>query len=466
MVLRAAGLAATVLLSSAAQARGVSPYLPLRQSPEIERQIERVMILADRPILTRPLAAATVLDALPEACERDPVLCQEVRRYLASYMQTAGVAHASLAVAAASDEAAVLANRRGMRTDSGFEASGAAYWQVGDYALLNVGLVAYEDETIATGTLLSLGTEHAQLDIGFRDHWLSPMTDSAMLLSTEAQTMPSLTLSNYTPLTRWRVRYEIFAAEMSESSNIAFQGGFTSGNPVLAGLHLSIEPFSGWSLGVSRLMQFGGGERDESAGDLFDALFRPSEYDNTGTDADFGNQVAAITSRFIVPGAVPFAVYFEYAGEDTSTLSNVRLGNSSLSAGVHFPALRGNVDLTAEASEWQNGWYTHHIYRDGLRHEGNVIGHWAGDRRQLNDAVGGRSLMLRAGWQPRFGGVADATYRTVDNESYTVPDYERAHAVALRYSRGWRQYFVGAELDLGRDIFGESYSRLGAFIRF
>jgi hypothetical protein len=74
--------------------------------------------------------------------------------------------------------------------------------------------------------------------------------------------------------------------------------------------------------------------------------------------------------------------------------------------------------------------------------------------------------MLRAGWQPRFGGVADATYRTVDNESYTVPDYERAHAVALRYSRGWRQYFVGAELDLGRDIFGESYSRLGAFIRF
>ena len=44
-----------------ALARGVSPYLPLHQSPEIERKIERLLILADRPVLTRPIAAATVL---------------------------------------------------------------------------------------------------------------------------------------------------------------------------------------------------------------------------------------------------------------------------------------------------------------------------------------------------------------------------------------------------------------------
>jgi hypothetical protein len=49
--------------------------LPLGISPEIERQIERALILADKPVLTRPIAAATVLDALPRVCERDASLC-------------------------------------------------------------------------------------------------------------------------------------------------------------------------------------------------------------------------------------------------------------------------------------------------------------------------------------------------------------------------------------------------------
>src|SRR5690606_3592172 len=127
----------------------------------------------------------------------------------------------------------------------------------------------------------------------WRDHWLSPMSDSAMLLSTQSQTLPSVTLSNYTPLTRWNLRYQIFFAKLSESNEIRYEQGVTSGEPRLAGLHLSINPIPGWSLGVNRLMQYGGGERgQDSLGDLFDALFRPSVYDNTGTVGDFGNQVA------------------------------------------------------------------------------------------------------------------------------------------------------------------------------
>ena len=81
---------ASSICAAPAQARGVSPYLPLHQSPEIERKIERLLILADRPILTRPIAAATVLDALPKACERDAQLCDEVREYLAGFMRTGG----------------------------------------------------------------------------------------------------------------------------------------------------------------------------------------------------------------------------------------------------------------------------------------------------------------------------------------------------------------------------------------
>lgn len=54
-----------VMAAATAEARGVSPYLPVDISPEIERKIERVLILADQPTLRRPFAAATVIDALP-----------------------------------------------------------------------------------------------------------------------------------------------------------------------------------------------------------------------------------------------------------------------------------------------------------------------------------------------------------------------------------------------------------------
>ncbi|MEX2125692.1 MAG: capsule assembly Wzi family protein [Woeseia sp.] len=468
MLPRLTVLALFAVLTSAAGARGVSPWLPLSQSPEMERAVERVLILADKPILTRPIAAAAVFDALPVACERDAALCEEVRHYLRGLMKSAGIAHFSAAAGAGSSASTTLQNRHGMRSDSPYEISAQLYWQPGDHVLFNGGFNAFEDEVVPTGSLISIGFEYAQLDIGWRDHWLSPMTDSAMLLSTEAQTMPSVTLSNYVPLTRFKLRYELFYAQMSESDVIAFEGGLTSGNPRLAGMHLSIEPVRGWSLGVNRLMQYGGGERaNDSLGDLFDAWFRPSESDNTGTVNDFGNQVASITSSFVMPAEVPFSVYFEYAGEDTSTNNDLRLGNAALSAGIHFPRLGRNLDLTFEVSEWQNGWYVHHIYGDGLRNEGNVIGHWGGDRRVPGDGVGGMSLMTRLGWQLDRGGSLEATYRTLDNEDYTAPDYERAHSLDVRYSRRWGDdFFVGGELNVGRDVFGEDYSRVSAFIRF
>ena len=466
MTSRIAAVCVATLVAGSAAARGVSPYLPLGLSPEIERRIERALILANQPVLTRPIAAATVYDALPAICARDAALCEQLRRYLAPFMRSGGLTHLSLAFAAGSSEETPLPNRRGMTTGSTYELSSSLYWQPSDFIIVNAGIVAYSGERIAAGSFVSFGIEHAQLDLGFRDHWLSPMTDSAMLLGVNAETMPSVTLSSYAPMTRWGFRYEVFLAEMSESSAIAFDGGFTAGNPRLAGMHLSFQPVPGWAIGFNRIMQYGGGAREDSFGNLFDAFFRPNEEDNTGTTGDFGNQAASITSRFLMPGELPFAIYFELAGEDTSKNSNVRLGNAAFSGGVHFPSLGRGLELTVELSEWQNGWYVHHIYQDGLRHEGNVIGHWGGDSRVLGDGVGARSLMARIGWEPRFGGVLEATYRALENEDYTAPDYERAQALELRYSRMWRDFHFGGEAYVSKDVFGDSYSRVGAFLRF
>jgi len=59
------GVLGALTLTEGAIAAGVSSYLPLNLEPEMERQIERVLILADEPILKRPFAVALVEDALP-----------------------------------------------------------------------------------------------------------------------------------------------------------------------------------------------------------------------------------------------------------------------------------------------------------------------------------------------------------------------------------------------------------------
>ena len=65
-------LAATCIASQgAAYALGVTPYLPLNLDPDVESQVERVLILGDEPVMTRPIPAALVLEALPKACKVD-----------------------------------------------------------------------------------------------------------------------------------------------------------------------------------------------------------------------------------------------------------------------------------------------------------------------------------------------------------------------------------------------------------
>jgi len=468
-VFAACGLLSLVVTTQI-HARGVSPYLPLNLDPYIERQIERVLILADKPVLTRPFAAATVLDALPQACKTDPVLCQEVRRYLAHYMRTWSVTEASLEAATSSGSSTTVPNRYGMNTNSDWVASAQGFWQPYDHALVSLGAIAYEGEVVPQGTHLSVGWDRAQLDIGYRAHWFSPFTDSSMLLSTEAATMPSVTLSNYTPLTRFGLSYEAFVAQMSRSDKISFEGDLASGYPRLSGIHVSMEPASGWALGVNRLLQYGGGPRPSSFGNLVRAFFRPYDYDNTNpnltSDEQFGNQLASITSTFIFPGRVPFSVYLEYAGEDTLDGNNFLLGNQALSVGIHFPQLWRRFDLAYEASEWVNAWYVNGVYGDGLTNKGHVLGHWGGDMREFNDGVGAQTHMLRVGWQAPFGGLLELRLSTLANESYSAVSYDRAYDGMLRYSRPMGLFTVGAEVFAGRDVFGENFSRIGAFFRY
>ena len=66
---------------------------------------------------------------------------------------------------------------------------------------------------------MSAGDQYLQIDAGYRSQWFSPLTDSSTLISTEAPTMPSITLSNYEPLTRLGIQYEFFLEKMSQTGS-------------------------------------------------------------------------------------------------------------------------------------------------------------------------------------------------------------------------------------------------------
>ncbi|MFI4909681.1 MAG: capsule assembly Wzi family protein [Steroidobacterales bacterium] len=479
----------SIAFQGAAHALGVTPYLPLNLDPDIESQVERVLILGDEPVMTRPIPAALVLEALPKACKSDRPLCESVQRYLNRYMQTTGVEFTSLSAAATSGSSRItLPNEHGEKAQSPYEVAGAAYLQPNSYMLLNVGGVARQGRATPTGTMLSLGFDWAQLDIGWRDHWWSPMTDSSMLISTEAPTMPSITLSNYRPLTRLGLQYEVFVARMSESDRIELPltgaiPEFTRGYPKMGGFRVGIEPVSGWAISAQRIIIWGGGGAGgQSFSDILKAIFKPGQAQTTGfgsASSAIGKQDASITSRLIFPGRVPFSVYFEYAGNDTLSGHSPLVGKPAISAGIDFPRI-GPFSLTYEVSSFSPTWYVHTAsnvqtgYLDGITNYGNNIGSWVGDQRVLAgrntiaDEVGGQSNMLRIGWEPSFGGLMQLQLRELADEARTVYasyPYKNEFMESLSYSYPWKGYSVGAQVDAGRDVFGSNYTRVEGYLR-
>ena len=101
--------------------------------------------------------------------------------------------------------------------------------------------------------------------------------------------MPSVTLSNWEPLTRLGFQYQLSWARQSQTGsnsgdslpgdNILYNGVASRGNPYLLFTQFSIEPFPGWSFGVNRLLQYGGGSGlPESASFLLHDLLQAERW--------------------------------------------------------------------------------------------------------------------------------------------------------------------------------------------
>ena len=103
-----------------------------------------MLILAGKPVMRRPIAAATVFDALPGACKVDPALCQRVGRFLARYTRTSDLTHASIEGAGTHGADTILPDGYGLHNRSAWDAPIGAYLQPNDYLLVSIGAVAYD----------------------------------------------------------------------------------------------------------------------------------------------------------------------------------------------------------------------------------------------------------------------------------------------------------------------------------
>lgn len=497
-----AALSGAAIVSAPAHASGTSPYLPLNLSPDIERKVEQVLILGDQAVQTRPVPISRILTALPKACERDERLCEQVRRYLDRYFQTVAVTHAAGEVAASGGSSRQcqqlctpgsatlqLPNEHGERVDSPWDASVEASYRPFDHLVFSAGGQGFGGpggRFDPEGTMVSTGDQYLQFDAGYRDQWLSPMTDSSMLIGTEAPTMPSLTVSSQMPFSPLGFEYQFSVARMSYQDQIAWvvknrQGqvvsNYTAGDPNLATLHLGISPLPGWSFAGNVALQYGGGARSSSLSAPFSYLFQRTVLGSTAAaiNGRLANREISMTSTYTFPAETPLETYVEYDGRDTLHGELYRWHETALAAGIHIPELFKRFDLTLEAREWQNGWYTDYVWLSGMVNDGSIVGDWGAAWREFDDAAGGRSATARLAFPVHTDDLIDLQLRLLQNAGYAsvcqvdcgVPlrGYSLAQMLSVEYAQPRNGYTRGLSLDVGRDEYAAAFVRLGAFVR-
>ena len=455
--------------SRASFSAGVSPYLPLNMDSLVELEIQRLVSITQLPNLTKPYPIVPIVKALNEVKDSHPILYSRINQYIKRYKKKSAITSFSAELSQSSDSDRILANKRGIPLERSLQASISSFYQYNKYLIVNGGGTFVSGEgLIPHNSFISVGYEYAQLDIGYREHWLSPSPISASLLSTNAEPILSLTLSNITPITDWNIKYELSYGQMSKTDGISFQGGTTSGKPGMLSMHLSIQPFDWWTIGANRTFMFGGGERSISIRDVWNAFIDPVNSDNCGSgetgcanaDEEIGNQIASVTNKFDLSlFDFPFSLYFNYEGEDTKEHQNYQLGNIAYTYGVFLPYITADTSLYFEYSDFHDAWYTHHLYRDGYRNEGNVMGHWWANNRDINDSVGGVISTLKFNIDLNNESHLQAIVKSIKLDPSTNIVYKTANELELQYKQVFMSGFIGLSVIHGKDSLGESYSR-------
>lgn len=451
-------------------AKGPSPYLPLQVDPLIELELNRLATLAKLPVLTKPYHAAIVNRYLEKVIDSHPTLYKRISAYLKRYKKEAALTHTSVQLSYADTDATniVLPNQRGQAIDVSYQASFSGFWQANQYLIINGGGQYYEGgDDLKSNTFVSFGIDVLQVDFGYREHWVSPFQDSAVLLSTQAKPPVSVTISNPALITDFNIKYEMSISILDKQDGIRFDRSMpsVSGEPALLMMHLSAQPLDWWTIGLNRTLMFGG-DKKVKLSHVWQGIIDPVNSDNCGGDGtdlqdcsqEFGNQQASITNKFDLNWFdTPISIYYEYAGEDTNNYTNYKLANLANSIGLFIPYLNESMSLNIEVTDFQSAWYTHHIYGEGYSNGGVKMGHWWGSMKHPKDNVGGEAASIRFDWQNSGESKISLMYRTANFNNSRYADYQSAHELTLKYTRVLGTGFISGKLYLGKNNYGENF---------
>jgi hypothetical protein len=453
---------ALLFASCSAFSKGLSPYLPLQISPEIELYIEKLFAVADGVPLSKPYKAVDILAKANSVKRTHPRLYRKLSNYLQRYQKQGGRTHSSIELTHSNDDA-TLPNQRGANYGNNYRISTTGFYQYNPYTIVSLGIEKQDSGSpVHYSSYFGFGYEYAQVEVGYRDHWFSPFQDSAMLTSINAAPSPSITISNATPLTKWNIRYEAFVSRLEKLRATESDVEVNSKYPKLAGLHVSFNPLPFWTIGVNRTVQYGDNLSDVGLADLADDFLDPN---SSTSEVDISNHLASVTTKLNLDFGTPFSLYAEYGGETSDDKSSFGLGEETISVGVFLPTLYQNLSLRYEYNQWSKAWYVHPVFAEGYSNKGNIIGHWAAGLYPLgsNEATKVHSLMLST--ETRFKSLVDTTFRMISSDD-RFDNYQTGYDLQIRYSHATQNGFWGLELNAASDLKGNKQSRIAVFYRW
>ncbi|MGX5201614.1 capsule assembly Wzi family protein [Aliikangiella sp. IMCC44632] len=468
-------LATVLTFANPTSASSKAHYLPLKSDPLIELELEKLATIAQMPALAKPYHINTVEIYLEKIKASHPSLYQKIKHYLARYNKDYQITQLSIEGSYSNRPDKSLPNQRGRTTDSNLQASVAGYWAINDSLNLSLGANIYDGSggIQPRNSYISYNNPYTQIDIGYKEIWLSPLQESAMLLSTNAKPIARFNISSPTPWTDYNLRYDVSFGKLEEMQGIRFGDEAKPGKPGFLTMHFSVQPFNWWTLGATRTMVFGGGDRSVGLADVWDAIIDPINSDNCGGESDlqdcdeeFGNQQASISNRFDFRMGMPISIYAELAGEDSGGFRWYALGNRAYNLGVFLPELTQDSSLSLEYQLVRTAWYGHHLYQEGYRNDLSVMGHWWGNEKQFNDGIGAKIFTTRYNLQLSDATRFDVKLASFENKNYGTPGqydeskYSTAYELTLGLSELKSDSVWRYELYLGRDNFGKDFSRV------
>ena len=460
----------TIIFISTFASAAPTAYLPIGADAYLQNQVDHLFLLTSGNPMKKPYSIAEIELALNEVEKINPLLYQTVNSGLEPYRVKSAISRKGLTARLSVDKDMPIANQRGLSSEEYLQGFVEGSWRPNSNTVAQVGFEyrADKNSVVPYNSFVGLKKGNFQIDLGYREHWYSPFSFSSQLISNNAEMGPSITLSTVSPIERfWQANFELFYTRLDNVKNgVKYIDQWYDGSPHLIGTHLSLSPTASWTLGFNRVLQFGGGPREVSAGDIVKAFFDPAANDNSYTMeeriTEFGDQMASVTTSYRFDGAMPIEIYAELAGEDTQGGSNLSLGNQATNFGIFMPQINKNVALRYEYNRYKTAWYTHHLYAFGNTNNGFVYGNYIADQRDFGHGIPARThkatldyaTSVTSGWRASIG--------TISNQDNIR--YDRAYEIMLEHRRNVNQYPVRMSLTFGNNVYSENYGQFEASI--